>query len=219
MRMPSTHPKPPLTAGQGSLPGTRFLRQTPCAVTNRPQRPAVLLQTGACPFSPESPSGPNLRCKFSRRTGMSVTLPLQLARSQNLWREGSPSLSHVAAWDPALVTLLPEPTTNPNPKPGCSPLPIWPCMREAGGRPVLMASLRLPWECRPWLPPLWDSAPGPRFMFWVGGCGQQEVMGRRVSSDNDHHPAVTAGTCPADFPHHGRTCPFSPPVGDLGNAR
>lgn len=52
---------------------------------------------------------------------------------------------------------------------GYSPLPIWPCMREDGGRPVPMASLRLPWECRLWLEPLWDSAPGPRFMFWVGG--------------------------------------------------
>lgn len=65
-------------------------------------------------------------------------------------------------------------------------MPIWPCMREDGGRPVPMASLRLPWECRPWLEPLWDSAPGPRFMFWVGGCRRQESNGRLVNPETKH---------------------------------
>lgn len=237
MRTPSTHLKPPLTAGRALCPTPRFLRQMRSAVTNRSPWPAtVLLQTGAPPFPPENPR--NLRCESKwpypevqitaaelergvtrcaspRAPALGTAAGLQPGP---LERGVSFALSRVATWEPALVTLLQEPTANPNPKPGCSPLPIWPCMREAGGRPVLMASLRLPWECRPWLAPLWDSAPGPRFMFWVGGCGQQEVMGRRVSSDNDHQPAAAAGTCPADFPHNGRTCPFSLPVGDLGYA-
>lgn len=56
------------------------------------------------------------------------------------------------------------------------PLPIWPCMREDGGRPEPTLSLRLPWACRPWLGPLWASAPGPRLMFWLGGAGSKDCM-------------------------------------------
>lgn len=63
-------------------------------------------------------------------------------------------------------------------------MPIWACMREEGGRPAPMASLRLPCECRPWAEPLWDSPPGPSVMLCVGGCGNRKVTRRRVNAEN-----------------------------------
>ena len=77
------------------------------------------------------------------------------------------------------------PGTNASPtRQGCLPLPIWACMREDGGRPAPMASLRLPCECRPWAEPLWESPPGPSVMLCVGGCGNRKVTGRRVNAEN-----------------------------------
>lgn len=125
---------------------------------------------------------PDLRAFFSARRPHSVQ-PQTRPGHWGPGGEGHPAVAagHQGARQATVLGSSPKPEARPC-APG-SPLPIWPCRREGGGRPEPTASLRPPWECRPWLEPLCASAPGPRFMFWVGGCGRQEGHRRTVNSE------------------------------------